>query len=159
MTTPVIQVLGDTQPRQSVLLIHVSHDSSTLEARAWAHSDRPSFDDQALGFANKLRWTPATKNGQPVDAWVLLGVIPSAKATPAATTEETQGFLMVDANPLGTVFIDGIKVGGVPIMRYGVKPGLHTIRIESPGYKTETLRVQVSAGTTVRQVVQLEGDQ
>jgi hypothetical protein len=164
----VIQVSGDTLPRQSILLVHVSRDSGTLEARVWAHSDRPSFDEQALGFANKLRWIPATKNGQPVDAWVLMGVIPSA--TPPATqfaspsvaeppappvTVETQGFLTLDADPLGTVFIDGVKVGDVPITRYGVTPGAHTIRIECGGYKTQTFQVLVEAGHIVRKRITL----
>jgi PEGA domain/Gram-negative bacterial TonB protein C-terminal len=164
----VIQVSGDTLPRQSILLVHVSREGNTVEARVFAASDRQSFDVQALGLVGKMRWIPATKNGQQVDAWVLMGVIPSA--TPPATqftsppvaeppappvTVETQGFLTLDAYPLGTVFIDGVKVGDVPITRYGVTPGVHTIRIECSGYKTQTFQVQVDAGHIVRKRITL----
>jgi serine/threonine protein kinase len=68
---------------------------------------------------------------------------------------EPQGFLTVDADPFGTVFIDGVNVGATPLAQFGVKPGTHTIRIESPGYKTQTIQVQVDAGNTVRKRITL----
>ena len=57
-------------PRQAILLIHVSRDGSTLEARIYGASNLDTFNNEALDMAKNLRWNPAQKNGDPVDAWV-----------------------------------------------------------------------------------------
>ena len=57
-------------PRQSILLLHVSKEGSTLEARVWDPSNMETFNNEALDMAKNLRWNPAQKNGEPVDAWV-----------------------------------------------------------------------------------------
>ncbi|PYP61081.1 MAG: hypothetical protein DMD44_00190 [Gemmatimonadetes bacterium] len=57
-------------PRQTILLIHVSKEGSTLEARVWDPSNLDTFNNEALDMAKTLRWNPAQKNGDPVDAWV-----------------------------------------------------------------------------------------
>ncbi|PYP28824.1 MAG: hypothetical protein DMD55_04075 [Gemmatimonadetes bacterium] len=57
-------------PRQAILLIHVSRDGATLEARVFGPSNLATFNDQAMDMARNLRWNPAQKNGEPVDAWV-----------------------------------------------------------------------------------------
>ena len=57
-------------PRQAILLIHVSRDGATLEARVFGPSNLATFNDQAMDMASNLRWNPAQKNGEPVDAWV-----------------------------------------------------------------------------------------
>jgi TonB family protein len=57
-------------PRQAILLIHVSRDGSTLEARVFGPSNLDTFNNEALDMAKNLRWNPAQKNGDPVDAWV-----------------------------------------------------------------------------------------
>jgi TonB family protein len=57
-------------PRQTILLIHVSKEGSTLEARVWDPSNLETFNNEALDMAKNLRWNPAQKNGDPVDAWV-----------------------------------------------------------------------------------------
>jgi len=75
---------------------------------------------------------------------------------PAQAPAEEVGYLSIDAVPFGAVSIDGVQVGDTPLDRYRVKPGQHTIRIESPGYKTKTERVQVDAGNTVRKRYTLE---
>ncbi len=73
---------------------------------------------------------------------------PSVQPPPTPVVE--QGFVTIDADPFGTVFVDGVNAGQTPLVQYGVKPGPHQIRIENPGYKTVTDRVQVDAGNTVR---------
>jgi len=35
------------------------------------------------------------------------------------------------------------------LYKYAVKPGQHRIRVEAPGYKTQTTTVQVDPGNTV----------
>jgi hypothetical protein len=74
---------------------------------------------------------------------------PPAQA-PAPAPAVEQGYLSIDAVPYGTVFVDNIEIGPTPIAQHPVKPGAHTIRIENPGYKTRSERVQVDAGNTVR---------
>ena len=57
-------------PRQAILLIRVSRDGATLEARVYVPSNVDTFNDQARDMAKTLRWNPAQKNGEPVEAWV-----------------------------------------------------------------------------------------
>ncbi|HEV2750652.1 MAG TPA: protein kinase [Gemmatimonadales bacterium] len=57
-------------PRPAILLVHVSRDGETMEARLYSRSNLDTFNDQALDVAKNLRWNPAQKNGEPVDAWV-----------------------------------------------------------------------------------------
>ena len=73
---------------------------------------------------------------------------PVVQPPPAAPAVE-QGFLTIDSDPPGEVFVDGVDVGATPLYRYAVKPGQHTVRVESPGYRTQTVRVQVDPGNTV----------
>ena len=71
-------------------------------------------------------------------------------ATPPVAAAEEYGTITVNANPFGTVFIDGAEVGTTPIILYRVKAGRHTIRVERAGYKTQTETVQVDANNPVR---------
>ena len=57
-------------PRQAILLILVSREGTTLEARVFGPSNLDTFNNDALDMAKNLRWNPAQKNGEPVDAWV-----------------------------------------------------------------------------------------
>ncbi len=70
-----------------------------------------------------------------------------------------QGFITVDADPAGTVFIDGREVGSTPVVEYGVSPGRHTIRVDRAGFKSKSETVDVSANATVRKrwILQPEG--
>jgi hypothetical protein len=68
--TPVV-------PRPAILMVHVSADGATLEARIFAGSNVETFNSQALDLARALRWNPATKNGDAVDAWTQLLVRPT----------------------------------------------------------------------------------
>jgi serine/threonine-protein kinase len=69
---------------------------------------------------------------------------------PPAAAEEF-GYLIIDATPVpGTVFVDGVNAGDTPLYNYRVKPGPHSIRIQSEGFRTLTDRLQVDAGNPVR---------
>jgi TonB family protein len=57
-------------PRQSILLIKVSREGTTVEARVFVSSNVETFNNEALDMARNLRWNPAQKNGEPVEAWV-----------------------------------------------------------------------------------------
>jgi hypothetical protein len=72
LSSTVVPVPGDVPvvPREAILLFHVSHSGETIETRMFVRSNVDTFNDQALDLARTLRWNPAQKNGEPVDAWV-----------------------------------------------------------------------------------------
>ena len=72
LTATLIAVPPDAPifPREAILMIHVSRTGETLDARLFGRSNVDTFNDQALDMAKRLRWNPAEKNGDPVDAWV-----------------------------------------------------------------------------------------
>jgi len=63
-------------PRAAILLIKVSSEGATLEVREFVGSNVATFTNQAMDMARKLRWQPAQKNGDPVDAWVQYQFLP-----------------------------------------------------------------------------------
>jgi len=73
---------------------------------------------------------------------------PPPAPPPAAAA--AQGFITINSEPPGTVFIDGRDVGSVPVIEQPVSVGRHTIRVERPGYKTKTETLDVPANNPVR---------
>src|SRR3989454_760466 len=76
---PLIPVPVDATifPRQAILLWHVSRTGETIEARVFSRSNVETFNDQAMDLAKHVRWNPALKNADPVDAWVQYPVNPT----------------------------------------------------------------------------------
>ena len=72
----------------------------------------------------------------------------SPRTSPAAPSQ-AQGYLTVNADPFGELYVDGVDVGPTPVVRYAVPPGVHTIKVVREGYRSITERVQVDAGNTV----------
>ncbi len=72
LSSTIIPVPADASifPRQAILLFHVSRAGETIEVRMFVRSNVDTFNDQAMDVAKNLRWNPAQKNGEPVDAWV-----------------------------------------------------------------------------------------
>jgi len=72
LSPTLIPVAADAPifPRQSILLIKVSREGTTLESRVYAPSNVETFNNEAQDMARTLRWNPAQKNGEPVEAWV-----------------------------------------------------------------------------------------
>ncbi|HTK57327.1 MAG TPA: protein kinase, partial [Gemmatimonadales bacterium] len=64
--------------RPSIMNIHVSAQGTTLEVRAVRASNDPGFEDAAKRYARAMQWTPASKNGTAVDAWVQQQLVPTA---------------------------------------------------------------------------------
>lgn len=59
------------------------------------------------------------------------------------------GTLRFETNPSGaTVFVDGGRVGTTPIGTTTFDAGSHDVRIELPGYVTDSFRVSVDAGSS-----------
>ena len=72
-----------------------------------------------------------------------------ATRVPVAAPAQTPGYVTVNADPYGELYVDGVDVGPTPVVRYAVPAGLHTIKVVREGYRTVTERVQVDAGNTV----------
>ena len=137
-------------PWPVLLLLKVSRDGRTLEAKAWYSSNVKTFNDAAVDMvmAKNLRWKPAQKNGEAVEALVLLEVQP-ALAGPS-------GFISVNVtggDELGnSVYIDRVFIGNPPpVINYQVRAGPHTIHamIKGPPYREVNDTVQVVYGGTV----------
>jgi len=77
-------------------------------------------------------------------------------AGPPPAPVAAQGYVSVNSNPPGTLFIDGRDLGSVPVIEQPVSAGRHTIRVERAGFKTKTETVDVPANTTVRRTYVLE---
>jgi hypothetical protein len=75
-------------------------------------------------------------------------------APPAAAAR--QGYISVNSNPPGTLFIDGRDLGSVPVIEEAVSAGRHTIRVERAGYRTKTETIDVPANTTERRTYVLD---
>jgi serine/threonine protein kinase len=73
---------------------------------------------------------------------------PPPAPPPAAAV--ARGYITVNSEPPGTVFIDGREIGPVPVIEEAVPVGRHTIRVERPGFKTKTETVDVPATNPVR---------
>ena len=72
LTPTFIPVPADAPvtPRPAILLIKVSREGRTLEAKVFVGSNVATFNDAAVDMARNLRWNPAQKNGEAVEAWV-----------------------------------------------------------------------------------------
>jgi serine/threonine protein kinase len=68
---------------------------------------------------------------------------------------DNPGYLTVIVLPGGRVFVDGADAGAAPLTRLALAPGLHRVRIERAGYRTDSVRVQVQPGVTVETRVAL----
>jgi serine/threonine protein kinase len=77
-------------------------------------------------------------------------------APPPAAAAAAQGFVSINSNPPGNLFIDGRDLGPVPVIEEPLSVGRHTIRVERAGYKTKTETVEVQANGTVRRTYVLE---
>jgi hypothetical protein len=75
-TTIPIPADAPMMPREAILYVKVSRDGATLDARVFSPSNDATFNEHALDLAKIVRWNPAQKNGEPVEAWTQLRVVP-----------------------------------------------------------------------------------
>jgi PEGA domain len=71
-----------------------------------------------------------------------------ARTTPPAAPEI--GYLTVNADPFGNVFVDNRLAGETPIYTFRVPAGRHVVEIRREGYQTLVDTVLVGSGETVR---------
>jgi serine/threonine-protein kinase len=70
--------------------------------------------------------------------------------TPAAPEAPRPGLLTIDADPFGTVYVDGVPVGDTPVVRYALTPGPHIVEVRREGYRTVVDTLDVVAGNPYR---------
>jgi serine/threonine-protein kinase len=63
-------------PSSVVLVVMVTQQGRTRFARTKKPSDDPAFTRAVENFALRLRWTPAYRDGRPVDGWTQAAFIP-----------------------------------------------------------------------------------
>lgn len=69
---------GAAVPEQGTLVwVQVSTDGRTSAVRSRRSSGSREFDQAAVAFVQQLAWSPATRVGAPVSAWVPLEVRPA----------------------------------------------------------------------------------
>lgn len=88
------------------------------------------------------------------------GTATAAAPAPAPPREATPtGVFVLSVPGQSRLFVDGQPYGKTPASIPGLSPGVHTIRVEAPGYKTWEGRVAVIAGTRVRVQATLQQEQ
>ena len=60
---------GRTHPSPVVLIVKVSRQGKTLALRTRQASNDPAFTRAVESYAQGMSWTPAMREGQPVDGW------------------------------------------------------------------------------------------
>jgi len=63
-------------PAAVVLIVKVSREGRTLAVRTRTPSNEPEFTKAVENYANALHWTPAMREGQPVDGWTQAMFLP-----------------------------------------------------------------------------------
>ena len=139
-------------PTPELLLLRVSRDGVTDTANVLIRSMYvKTFDDAAIDMARSLRWHPARKHGEAVQAWVQWEFRP--------VTAGAYGFISVNVTgtpprPNGRaalapmVWIDNVNVGRTPVINCQVRAGRHAIMVEV-GHRFVNETVQVDSGASV----------
>ena len=73
-----------------------------------------------------------------------------AAVTPAAPEPPRFGLLTINADPFGSVFVDGVPVGDTPVVRHELAPGRHIVEVRREGYQTVADTLDVVAGNPYR---------
>ena len=79
-TSILVPANAPVTPRPAILLLKVSREGQTLEARVYVPSNVATFNEAALDRARRLRWDPAQKDGEPIDAWLQWRFQPTRQA-------------------------------------------------------------------------------
>ena len=75
---------------------------------------------------------------------------PPSRRTASPPAAPTVALLTIDSDPFGTVFVDGIEVGDVPVVNQPLTPGRHVVEVRREGFKTTADTVEAVAGNPIR---------
>jgi hypothetical protein len=111
-----------------------------------AASPTPSSDLPARSDPQPAAADPRVETSPP-DALTPPPVLP---VPPAPEPVPAPGSLFLQAYPWGRVYIDGVYVADTPLLGIEVGAGLHSIRIERPGYEPHVEYVVVEPAQALR---------
>ncbi len=115
-----------------------------------------TFTAHAPGFADPPEKRLALVSGAPVDAAFVMGGQGTASAPAAPALGPSEGVLTLRSDvPDAVVRIDGVEVPQRGTFSGKVAVGTHHVEVSAPGRKTTVLDVNVVAGATIEQAVQL----
>ena len=77
-------------------------------------------------------------------------VTPTPQTRPAPPAQPKDGFVTINANPFGTVWIDGVEIQDTPLVNHPLTPGRHILEIRREGFQTWADTVQIVASNTLR---------
>jgi len=100
-------------------------------------------------------------------------VRPSVEAPPAAETRaplmaapdpvapknqgpQKGGYLSVDSDPWGMLYLDNVEIGPTPLIDYPLQPGKYRIRIEQEGYNAKTETIVITHSGQIRRRYRLD---
>jgi tRNA A-37 threonylcarbamoyl transferase component Bud32 len=84
---------------------------------------------------------------------------PRPRAAPKSTQDRKPGSatlravryarLTVSSDPRAMVYVDGVAIGRTPILNYQLRTGIHQLRIQQPGYRPQSEKLDVKSTTPV----------
>lgn len=75
---------------------------------------------------------------------------PPATSAAVPPTAPVFAFLTINSDPFGTVFVDGVELGDVPVVNHRLTPGRRIIEIRREGFHTVADTIDVVAGNPIR---------
>ncbi len=69
---------------------------------------------------------------------------------PPATPVAQMGSLIINSDPFGTVYVDGVRVGDTPVVNHALTPGVHVIEVRREGSVTAVDTIEVVPGNVYR---------
>jgi serine/threonine-protein kinase len=110
-------------------------DSAGPAAEAVASDPPPETEPAPVAAATTA---PAPARPQPST--------PEAEEPPAVRL----GSLIINSDPFGTVYVDGVGVGDTPVVNHPLTPGVHIVEVRREGFVTAVDTIDVVPGNTYR---------
>jgi serine/threonine-protein kinase len=130
---PSLTMEGATPGAEEQPVVNID---SAAEGRMQGDADAPG---QAETVAAVPQTTPQPAQSQPAPS-----VNPTMPQQPQA------GLLTINADPFGSVFVDGVPIGDTPVVRHELPPGRHIVEVRREGYVTVADTLDVVAGNPYR---------
>ncbi|HRI68657.1 MAG TPA: PEGA domain-containing protein [Polyangium sp.] len=128
------------EPNRPTLLFSLAQ----AERRQYTVKPEPAMLEAAIAhFRKYLEVVP--EGGRRADVVVALGELESLRANAEAPTKKPARIFITTETPLAVVYVDGKKHDHVPVIEESA-PGKHEIKIEAPGFLSETREITAVEG-------------
>jgi tRNA A-37 threonylcarbamoyl transferase component Bud32 len=75
--------------------------------------------------------------------------LPDRKSSSATLRAVRYARLTVSSDPRAMVYVDGVAIGRTPILNHQLRTGVHQLRIQQTGYRTQSEKIDVKSTTPV----------